>query len=164
MAPVPTYEHFCVNAVNAGGNLIRLSLKDSCVVDLEEIANAIEKHHPAVMYLVSPNNPVGTQWTEDQVRSLATRYPKTLFILDEAYHEFASIDPKTKAPVTCARLAGEMTNVVVTRTFSKAFCLASVRCGYLICHPNLIEQLRVRYNPKSVNSLAQVFPRFFLGS
>jgi aspartate/methionine/tyrosine aminotransferase len=38
--------------------------------------------------------------------------------------------------------------VIVTRTFSKAFCLASLRVGYIIAHPNTIELLRVRYNPK----------------
>jgi histidinol-phosphate aminotransferase len=47
-------------------------------------------------------------------------------------------------------------NVVVTRTFSKAFCLAAVRCGYLVAHPNTIEALRAYYNPKSVNEFAQI--------
>ena len=49
-----------------------------------------------------------------------------------------------------------MKNVIVTRTFSKAFCLASVRCGYLIAHPSTVEQMKARYNPKSINQFAQI--------
>jgi aspartate/methionine/tyrosine aminotransferase len=58
--------------------------------------------------------------------------------------------------MTCAPLAMTIRNVVVTRTFSKAFCLASVRCGYVIAHPATLDELRPFYNPKSVNQLAQV--------
>lgn len=83
------------------------------------------------------------------------RFPETLFIVDEAYYEFASLGPDGR-PITCVPLAIEFQNVIVTRTFSKAFCLASVRCGYLIAHPTTIEALRCYYNPKSVNQFAQV--------
>eukprot|EP01106_Pelomyxa_sp_JSP_P011684 TRINITY_DN3080_c0_g1_i1.p1 TRINITY_DN3080_c0_g1~~TRINITY_DN3080_c0_g1_i1.p1 ORF type:complete len:212 (+),score=76.64 TRINITY_DN3080_c0_g1_i1:31-666(+) len=80
----------------------------------------------------------------------------TTFIVDEAYHEFGVADKATGAPQTCARLASRARNVVVTRTFSKAFCLASLRCGYLVAHPNTCESLKLLYNPKSVNQVAQV--------
>ncbi len=109
-----------------------------------------------MVYLVSPNNPTGIQWAADEVRALAVRFPDITFVVDEAYHEFAGIDARTGRPITCAPLAMTMKNVVVTRTFSKAFCLASVRCGYVIAHPATLDELRPFYNPKSVNQLAQV--------
>jgi histidinol-phosphate aminotransferase len=85
------------------------------------------------------------------------RFPLTRFIVDEAYHEFATPDPERGGkPLSCAQYAMEHENLIVTRTFSKAFCLASVRCGYLVAHPNTVEQLRCFYNPKSVNQFAQV--------
>lgn len=90
------------------------------------------------------------------MRNLALRYSDVIFIVDEAYYEFGSIDANTKKLVTCVRLATELPNVIVTRTFSKAFCLAALRCGYLIAHPNTIEKLRVYYNPKSVNRFAEI--------
>ncbi len=51
------------------------------------------------------------------------------------------MDPSTGRPVSAAGLATTLRNVVVTRTFSKAFCLASVRCGYLLAHPSTIDNL-----------------------
>ncbi|KAH3767751.1 histidinol-phosphate transaminase [Pelomyxa schiedti] len=157
LAPIPTYEHFCVNAVNSGASLIRANIGENpFAANPEVLCKAIEEHHPVVVYLVSPNNPTGVHWTPTVVKGLATRFSQVVFIVDEAYYEFGSIDPSTEKPYTCVQLAASLTNVVVTRTFSKAFCLASLRCGYLVAHPNVIETLRVGYNPKSVNQIAQV--------
>jgi histidinol-phosphate aminotransferase len=156
IAPTPTYEHFCVNAVNAGANLVRLDLSNPFLIDVDLIAGGIARHRPALVYLVSPNNPTGISWPVETVRELAESFPDDMFVVDEAYHEFGAIDPLTGLPVTCAELAATSRNVVVTRTFSKAFCLASVRCGYVIAHPATLEDMRAHYNPKSVNQLAQV--------
>ncbi|MBK9032835.1 MAG: histidinol-phosphate aminotransferase family protein [Myxococcales bacterium] len=156
LAPTPTYEHFCVNVVGTGADLIRFDLDDPFVADPEVLAAGIAYHQPTLVYLVSPNNPTGIQWSADEVGALAVRFPDITFVVDEAYHEFGSIDPRTGRPMTCAPLAMAMRNVVVTRTFSKAFCLASVRCGYVIAHPATLDELRPFYNPKSVNQLAQV--------
>ncbi len=156
LAPTPTYEHFCVNALVTGANLIRLDLADPFVADSDFVASGIARHRPSMAYLVSPNNPTGIQWSTEDVRDLADRFPDVMFVVDEAYHEFGAIDPSTGRPMTCAELAVSTRNVVVTRTFSKAFCLASVRCGYVVAHPATLEQLRSFYNPKSVNQLAQV--------
>lgn len=156
LAPTPTYEHFCVNAVTTGALLHRLDLADPFSADIDLIAAGIVRHRPSMVYLVSPNNPTGISWSVDQVRYLSTAFPEVMFLVDEAYYEFGAIDPATGKPMTCAELAITSRNVVVTRTFSKAFCLASVRCGYVIGHPATLDELRPFYNPKSVNQFAQV--------
>jgi|JI10StandDraft_1071094.scaffolds.fasta_scaffold50116_3 histidinol-phosphate aminotransferase len=156
LAPTPTYEHFCVNVAGTGAGLIRFEQADPFTTDLDALIAGVAFHRPQLVYLVSPNNPTGTQWAADDVRTLAVRFPEVTFVVDEAYHEFASLDPVTGKPMTCAPLAAAFRNVVVTRTFSKAFCLASVRCGYVIAHPATLDELRPFYNPKSVNQLAQV--------
>lgn len=156
LAPTPTYEHFCVNVAGTGAGLIRFEQADPFTTDLDELIAGVSYHRPSLVYLVSPNNPTGSQWAADDVRTLALRFPEVTFVVDEAYHEFATIDPDTGRAMTCAPLAATMRNVVVTRTFSKAFCLASVRCGYVIAHPATLDELRPFYNPKSVNQLAQV--------
>ena len=156
LAPTPTYEHFCVNVLGTGALLHRVDVADPFVNDPDHIAAAIARLRPTMAYLVSPNNPTGTQWSVEQVRDLAERFPDVYFLVDEAYHEFASVDLMTGKPITCAELAVQLRNVIVTRTFSKAFCLASVRCGYVIAHPATLDQLQPYYNPKSVNQLAQV--------
>jgi histidinol-phosphate aminotransferase len=155
LADCPTYEHFCVNAACTGASLIRLESDNPETADPDHLAKAIHEHQPRLVYLVSPNNPTGVQWEEDQISSLSAQFPSSLFIVDEAYHEFGAADSTGKLK-SCASLAIKTENVVVTRTFSKAFCLASVRCGYVVAHPNTINTLRLRYNTKSVNAFAAV--------
>ena len=146
------------NAVATGANVIRWAPPelDPFSLHVAELSAEVGRTHPNLVYLVSPNNPTGTVWSSADVRTLATQFPQSTFIVDEAYHEFAPEDAQSGEIDTCARLATQFTNVVVTRTFSKAFCLASVRCGYLIAHPNTIERLRLHFNPKSVNTFAQI--------
>ncbi|MCA9676067.1 MAG: histidinol-phosphate aminotransferase family protein [Kofleriaceae bacterium] len=155
LAPVPTYEHFCVDVTATGATLQRLDLADPFVADPDELAAAIERVQPTLVYLVSPTNPTGVEWTADHLADLATRYPDVVFLVDEAYHEFATPDAAGR-PATCAPLAVAHRNVLCTRTFSKAFCLASVRCGYVVAHPTTIDELRAYYNPKGVNQFAQI--------
>lgn len=99
-----------------------------------------------VVYLVNPNNPTGKLLSVDVIENLVSSYPNVLFIVDEAYYEFAK--------VSCSHLVVSYKNLLVTRTFSKAFGLASVRLGYVLGHPDLLSNLRKIKNGKSVNSLA----------
>lgn len=127
------------------GNYERIQIKDP----LGE--HKYEFHHCEyvdVVYLVNPNNPTGKLLDVKEIESLITSMPEVLFIVDEAYYEFAK--------KTCAHLVISNKNLIVTRTFSKAFGLASVRLGYTIAHPDLLFHLRKIRNGKSINSLAQL--------
>ena len=101
-----------------------------------------------VVYLVNPNNPTGKLLAVDEIEKLLKTYPDTLFIVDEAYYEFAK--------QSCSHLVVSHKNLIVTRTFSKAFGLASVRLGYCMAHPDTLLHLRKIRNGKAVNSLAQL--------
>ena len=101
-----------------------------------------------VVYLVNPNNPTGKLLVVDEIEKLLKTYPDTLFIVDEAYYEFAK--------QSCSHLVVSHKNLIVTRTFSKAFGLASVRLGYCMAHPDTLLHLRKIRNGKAVNSLAQL--------
>ncbi len=100
-----------------------------------------------VVYLVNPNNPTGKLLSVEEIEELLNKYPDALFVVDEAYYEFAK--------VSCASLTVSYKNLIVTRTFSKAFGLASVRLGYVLGHPDLLTHLRKIRNGKAVNALAQ---------
>ncbi|MBY0402439.1 MAG: aminotransferase class I/II-fold pyridoxal phosphate-dependent enzyme [Cyanobacteria bacterium] len=94
----------------------------------------------------SPDNPTGAVLKESQVIDWCKKFPETLFTIDEAYVEFTggSVLPRIL----------DTPNLMVTRTFSKAWGLAGVRLGAVLAHPQLIEYLyRVR-SPYSVNALA----------
>ena len=101
-----------------------------------------------VVYLVNPNNPTGKLLEVDKIEELVRTYPDVLFIVDEAYYEFAK--------TSCCHLVVSHKNLIVTRTFSKAFGLASVRLGYCMGHPDTLEHLKKIRNGKAVNTLAQL--------
>ena len=101
-----------------------------------------------VVYLVNPNNPTGKLLPVKEIEKLVKQYPNTLFIVDEAYYEFAK--------QSCTHLVVSHKNLIVTRTFSKAFGLASVRLGYCMAHPDTLSDVRKIRNGKAVNALGQM--------
>ena len=101
-----------------------------------------------VVYLVNPNNPTGKLLPVKEIEKLVKQYPNTLFIVDEAYYEFAK--------QSCTHLVVSHKNLIVTRTFSKAFGLASVRLGYCMAHPDTLSDIRKIRNGKAVNALGQL--------
>lgn len=118
--------------------------------DLQAMAAAI-RGDTRLVYLANPNNPTGT-WFDDAAleRFLACVPATTLVVVDEAYHEFVD-DP---ALTSALRLLPRHPNLIVTRTFSKAYALAGLRVGYSVSSPgvtNVLERLRESFN---VNALA----------
>ena len=101
-----------------------------------------------IVYLNNPNNPTGTLYNVNKIRSIAQTFPETLFVIDEAYYDFCRITSKD--------LAIELPNVIVVRTFSKAFGLAGLRLGYTIASERINELLLKIRNGKEVNHLAQI--------
>ena len=101
-----------------------------------------------VVYLVNPNNPTGKIIQIEKIKELLLKNPHTLFIIDEAYYEYSGI--------TCSELVLDHDNIIVTRTFSKAFGLASLRIGYILSSSKILSFLRKIKNFKSVGTLAQV--------
>jgi histidinol-phosphate aminotransferase len=147
VAPVPTYNHFLVFAQSRGAAITTVCGETPFDTNIDGIRGAMSLD-TRILYLVSPNNPTGMVLNPEDVEELCRDYPDTLIILDEAYFEFSQ--------VTGIDLVREYPNLIVTRTFSKAFGLASLRVGYLAADPELIEGLSRIYNPKSVNALGQV--------
>ncbi len=147
VAPVPTYNHFLVFAQSRGATITKVQGETPFDENIEGIHQAMSET-TRILYLVSPNNPTGMVLDPDDVEELCQKYPRTLIILDEAYFEFAQ--------VTGIDLVRDYPNLIVTRTFSKAFGLAGLRVGYLAADPDIVEGLSRIYNPKSVNALGQV--------
>ncbi len=152
--PVPTYNHFMVFTRSRGARVKTVCGDDPFTQNLDEIHRAVTPD-TRLLYLVSPNNPTGVVFGPDVVTDFCERYPRTLIVVDEAYFEFAQ--------VSSIGLVRRFPNLIVTRTFSKAFGLAGLRVGYLATDPTLITGLRRIYNPKSVNTLGQVGATAALG-
>jgi histidinol-phosphate aminotransferase len=118
--------------------------------DLDAIATAI-RADARIVYLANPNNPTGTWFDDAQLDRFVARVPAdVLIVVDEAYCEYVDAPGLS----TALRLADRHPNLIVTRTFSKAYALAGLRIGYCIAHPSVvavIERLRESFN---VNNIA----------
>lgn len=114
----------------------------------EEIAGHLESLRPHLVFLCNPNNPTGTVLPTETIASWARQYPRTLFVVDEAYQPFAN------GLGSDLSLAGE--NVLVLRSMTKDFGLAGLRLGYAVSDERVIALLRRVQPPWSVNALAQV--------
>lgn len=121
--------------------------------DLDAIAGAIAPQTKLV-YLANPNNPTGTWFGADAFAAFLSRVPaRTLVVVDEAYAEFADAPDYASA----LPLIADHPNLVVTRTFSKAYALAGLRIGYAVAHPELIavmERVRESFNVNAVGLAA----------
>jgi histidinol-phosphate aminotransferase len=105
-----------------------------------------------LVFIANPNNPTGSYIHPHDVRAfVAAMPPHVIVVLDEAYLEYARAPDE---PLSTAWLA-EFPNLVIVRTFSKAYGLAALRVGYAVSHPDLAELLNRVRQPFNVNSLAQ---------
>lgn len=102
-----------------------------------------------IVWLCSPGNPTGGVIPLDAVESLAGRFPDVKFIVDEAYQEYVSLDPRQSS----VSLIAKHENLIVLRTFSKAFGLAGVRIGYAVASERTcveLETLRIAFSTSVV--------------
>lgn len=142
--PSPTYPHFQNFLDQMHGSLTcdpRVIGRDED--PLEQLTGCADDH--GIVYLVSPSIPYGTVINLDRLKQVAMAHPHTLYVIDEAYVEYQSV-PQTAIGLT--------SNVVVTRTFSKAYALASVRIGWVVGEPNVIEVIDAYINQKDVTDYA----------
>lgn len=147
--PVPNYEMFSVDATIMGAKIVEVSCDDELKFDYKNIIKKINSKTKAI-YLSNPNTPIGGIFTPEQILKIAKAAPKAVIIIDEAYFEYSDI--------TVANLVQDIKNLVVVRTFSKAFSIAGFRLGYCISYKKNIEQIaKVKeLLPESVNKFAQV--------
>ncbi len=104
-----------------------------------------------LIFIANPNNPTGTLLTQAEIDRFMAALPDRIVVaFDEAYFEYVEQPPDTLQYIRARE------NVIVLRTFSKIFGLASLRLGYGMAHPALIQILQKTRQPFNVNGLAQV--------
>lgn len=107
-----------------------------------------------LLFVANPNNPTGTILTRSEIETLLERLPqRAILVIDEAYYEYATGLPEYPE---CLDLVQAGLNVVLLRTFSKAYGLAGLRVGYGIMRPEIASLLERTREPFNVNLLAQV--------
>jgi histidinol-phosphate aminotransferase len=137
LIPFPNYSQVNQTITSLGCNIL--------YCDIEAIEKSITSEINLI-YLSNPNNPIG--YCIDPV-NLIKKYPNIYFVVDEAYHEYAP-------EFTLFEQANKFENLIVTRTFSKALCMAALRLGYLTSNLNILEKIRLIKNNKEINRMAQI--------
>ncbi len=127
--------------------------------DLDAMRRAITPD-TRLMYVANPNNPTGTFIAAAEMEAFLAAVPAdVVVVLDEAYNEYLQASDRFDSTAWVKRFA----NLVVSRTFSKAYGLAGLRIGYAIAQPALTDLLNRVRHPFNVNSLAQAAALAALG-
>ncbi len=122
--------------------------------DLNAMQKAISDK-TKVIFIANPNNPTGTWVDGNSLSAFLQAVPKNvLVVLDEAYFEFASFDPAAENYPSGLEYLNQYPNLIVTRTFSKAYGLAGLRVGYSVSHSQVADILNRVRQPFNANSLA----------
>ena len=148
IVPEPAFEIFAYDTSVAGGRCVRIEPRRDFQFPLDDVLAAVT---PAtrVVFLTNPNNPTGVSTPLDAIRTIARRLPAgALVLVDEAYADFAGTTFIPDLPA--------FPNVVVGRTFSKAYGLAGLRIGCLIGSPDALDRIRPAVPVYSVNIAAVV--------
>ncbi|MBR7653084.1 pyridoxal phosphate-dependent aminotransferase [Brucella oryzae] len=142
------YPTFNYHVAGYGGNLVTVPyLNDRS--DLDGLLDAARKQDAAILYLANPDNPMGTWHEGSDIQSFIEQVPETtMLVLDEAYCETG---PASAFPP----FETDRPNILRMRTFSKAYGLAGIRCGYVVGNVEAIKSFNKIRDHFAVNRLAQ---------
>ncbi|PLT28338.1 histidinol-phosphate transaminase [Peribacillus deserti] len=146
----PTFPQYKHNAVLEGAEIREVPLVDG-EHDLDSMLGAIDEN-TSVVWVCSPNNPTGRYVPQNVLVDFLNKVPEqVLVVLDEAYYEYVDAQdyPDT------IKLLGQYKNLMVLRTFSKIYGLASYRVGYGAAHSELISRLDPAREPFNTNTIGQ---------
>ena len=147
----PSFAMYPIGAAVAGAASVQVPLDSDARHDLDAMAAAV-RDDTTVTYVCNPNNPTGTHVPGAALDAFIERIPgDVLIVVDEAYAEYATApDFTTAVPQVTTH-----PNVIVLRTFSKAYGLAGLRIGYAIGQPGVLSVLRKPQRPFTVIEIAQ---------
>jgi len=145
LLPVPTYTMYEIYASSTDATLRKVQAASDFQFPVEALLKAINPN-TRIIALANPNSPTGSIATREQILAIAQAAPGAVVLVDEAYFHFYG--------QTVIDLAGKVPNLIVARTFSKAYGLAGLRLGLLAGSESLLRWVRRVLSPYSVNSVA----------
>ena len=145
LLPVPTYTMYQVYASATDARVVTVQAADDLQFPFEQLLKSVSPR-TKVIAIANPNSPSGSVATREQLLELARRAPQAVLLVDEAYFHFYG--------ETLVDLVGTVPNLVLARTFSKAYGLAGLRLGLLAGPAEMMRWVRRVLSPYSVNSLA----------
>jgi len=145
LLPVPTYTMYEVYASATDARVVAVQAADDLQFPFERLLSAVTAK-TKIVAIANPNSPSGSVATREQLVAIAKRAPHAVVLVDEAYFHFHG--------ETVVDLIGAVPNLIVARTFSKAYGLAGLRVGVLAGPVEIMRWVRRVLSPYSVNSIA----------
>src|SRR5947207_2595970 len=148
VAADPTFEGILNGASANGAEVVKVPLTSSFGHDLPKMLTAAKG---GLIYICNPNNPTASITPKDELHEFIVKTtPDTMILVDEAYFHYAdSPDYESVIP-----LVEERPNLIVSRTFSKIYGMAGLRCGYCVAQKETVERMRRNQMWDSVNCMA----------
>lgn len=143
------YPTFNFHVAASGGRLVAVPYENDRE-NLDGLLAAARRENAPLVYLSNPDNPMGSWWNADEINRFAAELPETsMLVLDEAYCE---LGPASAVPA----IDVSRPNLVRMRTFSKAYGLAGIRCGYAFGEAQVIRDFEKVRNHYGVSRMAQI--------
>lgn len=145
--PIPTFAMFKFYAQTIEAKIKEILYASNLTFPTKKVLDSINKKTKLII-LCNPNNPTGTLIEKKDIIKIIEKADKAdaLVLLDEAYYQYSGLE--------CLDLINRYTNLIIIRTFSKAYGLAGLRLGYTISNPEIIKILLKVGSPYSVNTVA----------
>ncbi len=141
LSPFPTFPTALRFGERSGASIRKVDLDANDRIDLEKVLNAISDK-TTMVFICNPNNPTGTEVATEDLKSFCRKVPENVLIcVDEAYVEYSNAGLKG----SMIGLVDELPNLIICRTFSKAYGLAGLRMGYAVSHKKNIDALSRRH-------------------
>jgi histidinol-phosphate aminotransferase len=152
LSPAPSFSVYGIISQAAGKSCKWVPVKPDFKFDFEALAAAIDGN-TRMIFLANPNNPTGEYFTKAELDGFMKKVPSdVIVVMDEAYVEYVDAPD---FPDTLPML-DTYANMFIMRTFSKAYGLAAVRCGYVIACEQAIDMMNRVRQPFNTNMVAQV--------
>lgn len=155
LVSVPTFSEYALHAEIEEAVIKEVATKENGQIDFSALLKNITAKTKLV-WLCNPNNPTGTYETVSSIEEFVKQVPKeTMVLVDEAYIDFVT----EENPTTAMNLTKKYPNIVVMRTFSKAYGLANFRVGYAVFSNQIageVQKVRLPYNVSSIAQTAAI--------
>lgn len=149
--PAPTFEMYRILAMANGATPVAVDLDERFDIDEKKLLR--KSRGARIIFLAYPNNPTGNCFSREKMEYVI-KNAGCLVVVDEAYFEFSK--------KTFVNLMRGRNNLIILRTFSKAFSMAGARLGYMFAHRDVVDIINKVRLPYNVNALSQACARVML--
>lgn len=153
LVPNPSFSMYGLSTQLNHGKVINYELDDAFDYDFDLILKAYEDHKPKLIFICTPNNPTGNKASLEGMKRILD-HVNCPVIIDEAYEEF---DGDSMVP-----FIPNYNNLIVLKTFSKAYGIAGLRIGYGIASKEMIEVVNIAKPPYNLSAFSQAVATFIL--